>query len=762
MVAAHEWDLRGASAVGLRTVYVPRFGEGSPRSEIKTKAEGGEVDIIIRSFEELAGLLTVAKKISPEALEQLDINPAVSLQTSTHNSVKPEWSPYDSSPRRFIRHLGNGKSPPPASDEESVKFLMDDFDQMHITLDDPRYLGKSSGIMLINLALEMKRVYLNDVGDGGAVTRRQQARQPYTDPLPVTPTQPPNYNFPDSDLIEVLVDLYFQHMNRYLPLLHRPTFERAVNSGLHYVDGSFAATLLLVCAVAAKYSDDPRVMDEPKEPGGKPDPLSSGWKWFGQVPLMKTVSVSVPNLYDLQLYALVGEFFQASSVPQACWTVVGIGIRIAQDVGSSFDIDLPVECDDEYWEHSDPNLRWRQPTPEKTPSIVAYFTWYIKLNRILAFLLRTVYATNKSRILYGFVGQQWEETIVSELDSALDFWMAKLPDHPDDYIYFTSLYCFYQHIQILVHRPFIPTPNKPDNSLSFPSLAICTNAARACSHALDIQRNRFGHAPQPLTTTAFSAGVMLLLSIWGGRRSGLATDFDREMMDVKKCMDVLALAEVRSTSPFVTPKRERKQDATDDDDDDDEYLPKSAARLVRRIKKGTDSVSPRSNVGVQHRSSLQTPQYDLDYRKPPQQQQLAPPPLDPQHYWPRQSTFQPTHEQYDTYVPPRNNASLQVQPIVSVSAFGQSSGPAMYGSGRGALSSFVPARAVGTGTALGSAYSYQTSGQVVDTVGTMNLDVDMGLRQRTGDVALGLNPSGGLASNVDQALIWSNAPTSFE
>lgn len=62
MVAAHEWDLRGASAAGLRTVYIPRSSEGSPEVEVKTKGEGGEVDIIIRSFEELAGLLVAAGK----------------------------------------------------------------------------------------------------------------------------------------------------------------------------------------------------------------------------------------------------------------------------------------------------------------------------------------------------------------------------------------------------------------------------------------------------------------------------------------------------------------------------------------------------------------------------------------------------------------------------------------------------------------------------------------------------------------------------
>jgi len=55
-----------------------------------------------------------------------------------------------------------------------------------------------------------------------------------------------------------------------------------------------------------------------------------------------------------------------------------------------------------------------------------------------------------------------------------------------------SLYSQYYHLQILVHRPFIPSPRKP-SPLSFPSLAICTNAARSCAHVVDLQRRR---APQ--------------------------------------------------------------------------------------------------------------------------------------------------------------------------------------------------------------------------------------------------------------------------
>ena len=54
-----------------------------------------------------------------------------------------------------------------------------------------------------------------------------------------------------------------------------------------------------------------------------------------------------------------------------------------------------------------------------------------------------------------------------------------------------NLYANYYQLQIAVHRPFIPSPRKP-SPLSFPSLAICTNAARSCIHVLDVQAKRSG------------------------------------------------------------------------------------------------------------------------------------------------------------------------------------------------------------------------------------------------------------------------------
>lgn len=55
---------------------------------------------------------------------------------------------------------------------------------------------------------------------------------------------------------------------------------------------------------------------------------------------------------------------------------------------SSFDLDFPIECDDEYWEHQDPEMAFRQP-PDK-PSAIAFFNCYLKLSDILAYAMRTV------------------------------------------------------------------------------------------------------------------------------------------------------------------------------------------------------------------------------------------------------------------------------------------------------------------------------------------------------------------------------------
>lgn len=109
----------------------------------------------------------------------------------------------------------------------------------------------------------------------------------------------PAYVFPEQDLLASLIDLYFKHSNLYIPLLHRPTFEKSVAQGLHLQNDTFGATVLLVCAVGSRYSDDPRILLD-----GVDSFHSCGWKWFDQVQMVKKSLLTAPTLYDLQYYCV--------------------------------------------------------------------------------------------------------------------------------------------------------------------------------------------------------------------------------------------------------------------------------------------------------------------------------------------------------------------------------------------------------------------------------------------------------------------------
>ena len=106
----------------------------------------------------------------------------------------------------------------------------------------------------------------------------------------------------------------------------------------------------------------------------------------------------------------------------------------------------------------------------------------------------------------------YAQNVVSELDSELNKFISTIPDHctsaicsyqpvsyltlfrpvrwnpqQENYIYRNQsalLYASYYTVQITVHRSFVPLPRRP-SPISFPSLAICTNAARSCIRILE-------------------------------------------------------------------------------------------------------------------------------------------------------------------------------------------------------------------------------------------------------------------------------------
>lgn len=109
----------------------------------------------------------------------------------------------------------------------------------------------------------------------------------------------PCYIFPDIDLLSTLVAAFFDQVNTHMPLLHRPTFERNLIEHLHYRDQGFGATVMLVCAVASKYTNDPRVLAP-----GDAFQLSAGWQYFIQVPIVRKYNLNKADVHDIQYYCV--------------------------------------------------------------------------------------------------------------------------------------------------------------------------------------------------------------------------------------------------------------------------------------------------------------------------------------------------------------------------------------------------------------------------------------------------------------------------
>ncbi|KAJ7146438.1 fungal-specific transcription factor domain-containing protein [Mycena epipterygia] len=440
-----------------------------------------------------------------------------------------------------------------------------------------RFYGESSSMNFVKAAME----YVDHPGGPYTFDARRAEFwiiQPWQQPIPeIAPPQA----FPDGDLLNSLIDIYFQKINPIFFLLHAPSFRASVADGEHLRDHHFGAVVLALCAVASRFSDDPRVLIADGTPSS-----SAGWKWFSQARPLQFLSSpkagSFRSLYKLQLICLSVVFLASTPSPRECWILVGLGIRLAQEMGANrrsrystgsrseqlllrafwvlfamdtlisslfgrptaatsedYDVDMPLECDDEYWD---------QPQSFQSankPALSDYVTSYLKLMIIFNRAQRAIYPVKRHK--------DCEPEVVAELDSDLNKWVESIPSHlrwdPNREGIFldqsTSLYVTYYHVQILIHRTFIPPPGKPATSPSaFPSLAICANSARSCGHVMEVQSRKSGHV---LAINAlFDSAIILLLNVWGGRRARLSpSDATRAAADIKKCMDVLHLYEKR-------------------------------------------------------------------------------------------------------------------------------------------------------------------------------------------------------------------------
>lgn len=119
--------------------------------------------------------------------------------------------------------------------------------------------------------------------------------------------------WPDADLCQRLIDIYFETDNLTMPLLNKIIFRRDYDAGRWKSDRLFAKVCLMVFANAARFVDDPRAWwyadDEAKAREAmlsNPEVYrhSAGWKWCEMVINMGKSFLVVAVLEDLQIYVV--------------------------------------------------------------------------------------------------------------------------------------------------------------------------------------------------------------------------------------------------------------------------------------------------------------------------------------------------------------------------------------------------------------------------------------------------------------------------
>ncbi|KAH9474373.1 Cutinase transcription factor 1 alpha [Psilocybe cubensis] len=541
-----------------------------------------------------------ASQLSPdEEVDQILSRPPPSLGKSSFkfkNPVVPDSKFSDSSGK------SSGPSSPSAA-EDDMDIPEDDDDLAHIaltahisrlslsTVQKTRFFGQASPFMIAKHAstIRSKITGVPDTGlDPGGYRRLIfWTMNPWE--AKYVNTSEASYIYPEHDLLIHLVNLYFDKTNSLIPLLHAPTFMKSLSAGQHYWDPSFGMTVLMVCAVASRYSDDPRVFSEMD--AGAPG-LSSGWHFFTQVPVHRRLQLFTTTVYDLQYYFLAALYLQGTSMAPVVCNIVGIGLRYALDMGThrrrggnrptaeeellkrafwslycfeqinnayfgrpscvaddAFDVEYPIECDDEYWDIEDPQAAFRQPAEK--PSSITGFIQFIKLCEILGKVSRALYTTTKkSKIQSGSFGHDWEAQTVAELDSAMNQWKDSIPEHlvwdprrQNDLFFFQSanLHSTFYYVQIQVHRPFM-TKKSP---MSFSSLAMCTYAARSCASIQEAAMLRGLRVLPNTVFGTFTAAIITVLFLWGSQRPGYVGDPHKDMENLLKCVNVLSECEKR-------------------------------------------------------------------------------------------------------------------------------------------------------------------------------------------------------------------------
>ncbi|CAJ2513642.1 Uu.00g017610.m01.CDS01 [Anthostomella pinea] len=225
-----------------------------------------------------------------------------------------------------------------------------------------RYLGSTNGVSFARVVFAAVQSSVGDhrsssdkagirpykpVAGNGAVSSGTSMRDSFFG-LHTRPTISPA-EFPDKELACKLVELYFQHANPQIPVLHREDFMQMFE--LAYADegrirGPKELYMLnMVFAIGGGIIMDAQTASSRTSGELKTQSQPEEYHASAIIHLEACLSNSGGGLEELQAVLLLANFALLRPVPPGLWYIVGVAVRLAVDLGLHYEDGKDVEFD---------------------------------------------------------------------------------------------------------------------------------------------------------------------------------------------------------------------------------------------------------------------------------------------------------------------------------------------------------------------------------------------------------------------------------
>lgn len=134
------------------------------------------------------------------------------------------------------------------------------------------------------------------------------------------------FPFPETGLLNELLDLFFQQLNPLLPIIHEQSLRKDLALGRAEKDSAFRGLVFTMIAIASRFmNNDPRVLAEEDQPDSAGDHWAAASRFHHQV--------YAASLINVQVLLLTSTFMPSTLGVGTSWTVLGVAIRALQDIG---------------------------------------------------------------------------------------------------------------------------------------------------------------------------------------------------------------------------------------------------------------------------------------------------------------------------------------------------------------------------------------------------------------------------------------------